>query len=120
MTAETAFGQHALYCMTEDLVSTILASAELCRSVEALTTRITSIACIYFVGFFLACEYHLGGVDQNDIVTTVNMGCKTWFVLSTKNFCNLRAETTYHLIGAVDDNPLLVCSFLIQGNCLVT
>lgn len=57
--------------MTDDLVDTALALAQLCGSVEALATGITSITCVDLVSLFLAREDNLVGVDDDDVVATV-------------------------------------------------
>lgn len=120
MTSETAFGQHAFNCVTDDLVCTVLALAQLGRSVETLSARITSITGVHLVGFFLASEYHLSGIDDDNIVTTVYVRSEVRFVLSTQNLGNLRAKTANYLVCGVDNNPLFLCCFLICGNSFVT
>ena len=87
-TAERTFGQHAFHSVTEHLLYTVGLLTELGRSVEALTAGITSVAGVNLVGLFLAGELHLGGVDDDHIVTTVNMRSEGGLVLATNDLCH--------------------------------
>ena len=59
--------------------------AELSGSVEALSTRITSVAGVNLVSLFLAGEDHLLGVDDDDVVSTVLIRSEGWLVLTANN-----------------------------------
>ena len=82
LAAERTLGEHTLYGVTDDLIYSVRTLAKVLGSVEALSAGIASITCIDLVSLLLAGEYHLGSVDDDDIVSTVHMGSEGWFVLS--------------------------------------
>ena len=91
--------------MTDDLVDTALALAQLCGSVEALSTRITSITCVDLVSLFLAREDNLVGVDDDDVVTSVNMRCVGQLILDGQNFGNAGSQTASSQSCSINDIP---------------
>ena len=119
-TTERALWQHTLDSVTEDLVHSIRTLAQLCWSVEALTTWITSVTSVNLICFLLTCENYLSGIDNDYVVTTIYVWSESWLVLSAEQFSNLRAEATYNLVGSVDYDPLFLSCFLVYGNSLVT
>ena len=106
--------------MTDDLVDTALALAQLCGSVEALATGITSITCVDLVSLFLAREDNLVGVDDDDVVASVYMRSECGLVLSAKQLGYFRAEAAYNLVAGINHDPLFLGCFLVYGNSLVT
>ena len=84
--------------MADKLLYTTVALTQLGRSLEALATRITCVTGINLIGLFLTSEYYLIGIDKDNIVTTVNVRCESWLVLSTNQLCYLRSETTNNLV----------------------
>ena len=107
--------------MLDDALRTVGVLAQLGGRVEALTAGIARVACIDLVGLFLAGENHLVGIDDDDVVTTIDVRGECGFVLSAQQLGNLRAQATNNLVGSVDDHPLFVhCGcFLRHGNSLV-
>ena len=81
-TAEGAFGQHTLHGVAQHLVDTVLALTQLCRRVETLTARIARVAGVDLVSLFLTSEYHLIGVDKDNVVAAVDVRSESWLVLS--------------------------------------
>ena len=106
--------------MTQDTVHTELTSAELCRCGETLTTRITCVASVNLVGLLLASEISLLGIDDDHIVAAINMRGKCGLVLTANQLRYLRSETAHYLVGSINNHPLLLCCFLVNGNSLVT
>ena len=80
--ADLVLGEHALDSATNQLVSTVGLSQDVSGSLAALTTRITSIAGVNLICLLLTCEDYLVGIDNDYVVTTVNVRCEVWFVLS--------------------------------------
>ena len=99
--------------MTDDLVDTALALAQLCGSVEALATGITSITCVDLVSLFLAREDNLVGVDDDDVVATVYMRSECGLVLSAKQLGSLeqRRPTIWSLASTTTHSFLAVSLF---------
>jgi hypothetical protein len=92
------------------------------RGVETLSTGIASVTSVDFVSLLLTSEDNLLGVDDDNVVATVLVRSESGLVLSADDLGDLRSQTTYYLIGSVDDHPflLLTSSFLRYGNGLVT
>ena len=86
---ERTLGEHTLDSVANNLVDTVLASTEIGRSVEALTTGIAGIAGVNLVSFLLTSEANLSGIDNDYVVSTVHVGSKVWLVLTTEQLCNL-------------------------------
>ena len=86
---ERALWQHTLNCVTEDLVHSIRTLAQLSWSIEALTTRVTSVTCVNLISLLLAREYSLSCVDNDYVVTTIYVWSESWLVLTTKQLSNL-------------------------------
>ena len=82
MPSQDSFGEHAFYGVTDDAIDAAFALAKFGRRVETLTSGITGITCINLVGFFLAAEYHLSGVDDDNVVSTIYVRCEAWLVLT--------------------------------------
>lgn len=118
--AERAFGQHALHGVTDDSFRSVWALAQLGRSVEALTTGITSIAGVNLISLLLSGENHLGGIDNDYIVTAIYVRCEVGFVLSADQLGYFGAKTTYDLVAGIDYDPLFLSCFLVGGNSLET
>ena len=87
--SERTLWQHTLHSVTEELLHTTIALAQLGRCLETLTTRITGVAGIDLVGLFLTSEYHLIGIDKDNIVTAINVRSESWLVLSANQLCYL-------------------------------
>ena len=81
-TTERTLRKHTLNGVTDNLIHAIRTLAELCRSIETLTSRIASIACVNLVCFLLTRENSLGCVDDDYVVSTVYVRCEAWLVLS--------------------------------------
>lgn len=60
------------------------------------------------VGHLLACELHFVRVDDDNIITAIDVGGVARLVLAAEDLRNLRCKTSQYLVGRVDDNPLLV------------
>ena len=67
-----------------------------------------------------ACEDYFVGIDDDNVIATINVWSITWFVLSAENFSNFRRKTTKNLVGSVNYNPLLVGCCSCCRNCFVT
>ena len=88
-TPQTALWQHTLYCMTQNLVHAVRTCAQLSWSVEALTTRITSVTCVNLISLFLTREYNLCCIDNDYVVTTIYVWSESWLVLTAEQLCYL-------------------------------
>ena len=126
--SEGTLRQHALHGMAEDALCSEGLLAKLSGRIETLATGIARVAGVDLVGLFLTSEYHLLGIDNDYVVTAVNVRGESWLVLSADQLGYLRSKATHHLIGGIDHYPLpsllfpcsrkescnLKCSFLFK------
>ena len=112
--------QHALHYATHQFIGTIGLGHDAGGRVLALTTGIARVAVVHAIRPLLTSELHLCGIDNNYIVTTVNVRSKVGLVLTAKQLGNLRAKTTEHLVGSIYYHPLFLCGLLVSRNGLVT
>ena len=69
---------------------------------------IAGVLVIDLVGQLLAGELHLARVDDDDIVTAIDMGREAGLVLATQDICHGRSETANDEAFRVDQDPLLI------------
>lgn len=83
---------------------------------STLSTRISGVTCVYLVGHLLAFESHLLSIDDDDIVTAINVRCEAGFGLATEDKSNAGRKTAKCQIGSINDDPLFVYSCLVKEN----
>ena len=76
---KTVLREHSLYCHPDQLCR--LLGQNLFRSAETLSSRIASVTDIDPVGHLSSCELHLVCIEDDDIVTAVNVRGEVWLVL---------------------------------------
>ena len=115
--AQFVLGKHTFDHMEEQWVLTwhdTFAQRLLLKDLRSCLTLAAWVACvgqIDAVSSFLSSESHLVGIDNNHVVTTVNVGGKAGFVLAAQDFSNLGAQATQHLIGSVYHDPFFLNVF---------
>jgi len=67
----------------------------------------------------VARQLHLFGVDDNHIVAAIGVWSEVHFVLATKQARDFRTKASQTLPFGIDQQPLLVCVLLIDGDCLI-
>ncbi len=70
-------------------------------------TGIAGVAIIDFVGELLAREPHLIRIDDDDIVTAINVRGVAWLVLAAQNVGDDRSHTAHDQTIGIDQMPLL-------------
>ena len=118
--SQTVFGKHTFYYSLQQFFFTVRFLHQCGRSNFSLTTGITCIAQVNFIVPLVSGKFNFVCVNDNHIITTVNMRGKASFVLSSQQFRNFRTETAYDLIGSVDNNPFFLSCFFVCRNGLVT
>ena len=116
--AQTVFGEHATDSVLEDALG--MGSQHLGRSGLALTSRISGVVLINLISHLFTRENDFFGIDDNHIVTTVNMRSIARFGLASQNIGDSRGQTAYRLILSIDKNPLLLHGVLVGRDCFVT
>ena len=124
---QTVLGQHALDDLHVQGVHTLAQvflllalGLQLGGGAEALATGIAGVANILVFGPLLAGHFALVGIDDDDVVTTVNMGSVVGFVLATEDLSHLRAQATQDLVGSINYHPFLLNGIGVCRNGFVT
>lgn len=118
-TAKTVLGEHAFHHMNKQGVNAgleVLVEGLLHEhfgSGFTLTTGIAGEREIHMVGHLLAGEFHLVGVNDDHIVTTLGVRGVRGLILTAKNFSHLRAQTAEGLVGGIDEDPLVLDSLSV-------
>lgn len=117
-TTETVFGEHTLdgtkiegvHAGFDVLVERLL--HQTFGSGFALTAGITGVAEVDLVGHLFAGKNDFVGVDDDDIVTTLEERSVRRFVFAAQQFGDFGAEAAENLVGGVNHNPfaLGVCA----------
>lgn len=123
--SKLGLGKHTLYHLDEEGVTPCMNSLlkrlfhEVAGSEGALTARITGITEIFALVHLIIVHHDLVGVDDDDVAAAIKVGRKVSFVLTAKNLSDNRTETTEHLVGGVDQHPLLFDIVSGEGESLV-
>ena len=86
LVSEAGFREHSLDSHPDEFGRALL--KDLLRCGEALSARITGVAGVNAVGHLVTLESHLLGVDDDDVVTTVNVRSEARLVLATEDESN--------------------------------
>src|SRR5699024_7288805 len=79
---------------------------ELAQGHGAQATRVTGAVAARFRGALVGSSVNLCSVDDDDVVTTVNVWCVLRLVLATQHICHGGSKLAQHHIRCVDDVPL--------------
>ena len=115
---EPVLGQHTFYGMFNDALG-VLFEQQSGRS-KTLTAGITRMADIDFVGHFFACEANLLGINDNHVVSAINVRGEVGFVFAANQGCNLAGQPTKHFALSVNHNPFLLHRFFVGRDGFVT
>ena len=88
-----------------------------------LIANVAGVAGVDFGALFVAGEYHLVGINNDDVVTAVYMRGEDGLVLSTQQVGGLHGNLAEYLVGGIDHIPLAL-NFLGFGregfhNCYI-
>ena len=93
LVAQTGLGQHAFDGLLDE------EGRFLCQIVgrrsETLAAGVSGVTRVDLVGHFVARELHLLRVDDDDVVTTVDVGCVAGLVLASEDLRDLRCNFHY-------------------------
>jgi len=118
LAAQFILGQHTLDGVFENALRVLL--EPYARGGKPLTTGVTRVADIDFVGHLGSGQAYLLGIDDNHVVSTVNVGRKVCFVFAAYQACDLAGQPTKHFALGVNHNPLFLHRFLVGRDGFVT
>lgn len=102
--SEAVLRKHALYSVFNDTGREAL--EHLTGSRKGRAALITGMTEIGLVRQLLSRELHFLSIDDNNIVTGIDMRCVDGLVLAAQNLCNLCRKTTDRLILSIYNVPL--------------
>src|SRR5699024_12104121 len=70
------------------------------------TTRVTGVVVAHFAIALVRRNVNLFSVDDDDVVTTVNVWCELRLVLAAQHICHCGSKLAQNHISCVDDVPL--------------
>ena len=114
---QTRAGKHALDSFFDDEFGLFL--EVLRRSGYPHAPGIARMADILLVRKLVAGQLHLLGVDNDDVVATIDVRSEPRLVLAAQNLRDLRCETAQYRVRRVDQHPLLVDVGGVGGDRLV-
>jgi hypothetical protein len=77
------------------------------RSALLDAAGMAGVPVVLLVGVLVAGEHHLVGIDDDDVVTVVDMGGEGGFMLAAQTVGDERGETADDETFGVDQHPLL-------------
>lgn len=108
LATKTVLGEHSPYgCLYQTLR---VVFPNLRERFCAEPTRISRVPEIQLLNFLVARNMHRGSVENHNVVTTVEVRDKGWFVLTTKDLRYLRGKPAKRHIFCIDDIPR-TCNF---------
>ena len=125
-TAHAVFGKHTFHHFCEEGVVAgfdVLVERFLHHdfgSSRALSAGIAGVREVFTVSPLLACQTNFVGVDDDDVVATLDVGRVAGFVFAAKNEGNFCTKTTEHLVGSVNNDPIAFNVFGVGGKGLIT
>ena len=86
LVTKTGLREHTLHCSPDEFSRSL--REDLLRSRETLSARITGVANVNTISHLAAFEDDLLGVDDDDVVTAVNVRGESRLVLTTEDKSN--------------------------------
>ena len=111
LSTEAVLRQHTFNYAANEFVRTLL--HQVSRSKLALATRETGVANINAVIPFVAGQLYFVSVDDDHVVTTINVRSVRRFVLAAEQLSYLRTHATKDLVLSVNNNPLFLSGSLV-------
>lgn len=104
LSAETVLRQHALDCMLENALRETLQHVASRR--ERRATLVAGMTEIRLIREFLTREFYFLCIDDDDVITRINVRSKGRFIFTAKNFCDFSCEAADSLAFSVYNVPL--------------
>ena len=116
--AKTVFRKHTTDGVFEHALG--MGGEDLGRGGLALATGVTSVTLINLVGHFLTGEDDFLSIDDDNIVTTVDVWGEARFGLASQDVGHAGSQTSDGLILGINQNPFLLDGVLVGRDGLVT
>lgn len=117
LTSQRILRKHAAYRVLYQ--SKWLAVQLLLSGARALTTGVARVTDVLLLVPLVSSQNHLLCVDHNYVVTAISVWGEIRLVLSAQALSNFGCQTTQSLALSVDEQPLLICVLLVDGDGFV-
>ena len=94
-----------------------LTSTDALRSLHFLVTDVSSVVSVNFLCLFVTREDNTLSVDDDDVVTCVNVWCVDRLMLATKKDGSFASYLSEDLVCCIDDVPLALYVLCFCGEC---
>ena len=115
---QTILRQHTLNYFTEQTIRTLC--HQISRSIFNLSTGISGISQINTIVHLVTRHNDFVCIDDNNVITTINVRSIIGFVLTAQKLCYFCTKTTQSLTFSVNNDPLFVYSCFVCRNGLKT
>ncbi len=115
LASEPVLREHSLDCVLNDEIRSAL--LHLSHAEILLAPNVAAIEHVLLLLFFLAGEYDLVRVDNDNEIPGVHVRRISRLVPTTKQVCDFHGQTTQDLILGVDDDPVAFHGFLLGEIC---
>ncbi len=78
------------------------------------------MANVNFVGHLVTCQANPFGVDDNHVISAVNVRSEVGFVFAANQACDLAGQPTEYFTLSVNHNPFLLHRFFVGRDGFVT
>ena len=116
-TSQRILREHAAYCIFHQ--SKWLALQLLLGSACALTSGVARVTDVLLLVPLVSSQNDLLCIDHNYVVTTVCVWSEIRLVLSAQALRNFGCQTAQSLALSIDEQPLLICVLLVDGDGFV-
>ena len=117
LTSQRILRKHAAYRVLYQ--SKWLTVQLLLRGARALTTGVARVTDVLLLVPLVTSQNHFLCIDHDYVVTTVSVWGEIRLVLSAQALSNFRCQTAQSLALSVDEQPLLICVLLVDGDGFV-
>ncbi len=114
---QTGLGQHALDGKFDETPRIPL--EDLAGGHDFLPSRVATIALIFLLFPLLTRQSDLFGIDDDDVIAEVFVGCKLWLVLAAQYGHDSGSQSTEHHTFRIDDVPLRGHLSLVEKPCFI-
>ena len=118
LVAQTVLGEHAFHHLTEEAI--LAFGLEACGCRLTLSAGVSGVTQIHAIVPLIAGQNDFVGINDDDVVSAINVRSEVGFVFAPEQLGNLGAQTSQRLAVGIDDHPFFVYGCFVRRNGLVT
>src|ERR1700739_3443625 len=89
-------------------------------SAETLTARETGMPNVFFVFKFFAGKANFLSINNDNVISAVNVWSVRRLVFSPQYHCNLGSKAAHYLVVGIYNKPFFFNGFIVGGNSLIS